>query len=207
MRIRITVLLFLVSGVIYAQEKTKKFFFNELHLSVNRTDVANDNTENRLGYGVALHREGKKGAYLSKVFGIEYNKTSQFYDLGDVDKSTTLYNVEYDYHALTFLGMLRFTYGQKLKLVAHTGIYGDLGLSANYEGETIDLETVKGNTVSSSLNFGPIFGLGVVFPFRNYEFMLNYSYRLGLRNLKAGRDRYLNKYFNFSFGIRRALFE
>ena len=207
MRIRITVLLLLIGGVVYAQKKAKHFFFNEVHLSVNRTDVANENRENRFGYGVALYKEGKKGTYVSKVFGIEYNKISQLYNVGDVDKSTTLYDVEYDYHALTFLGMMRFAYGQNIKLVAHTGIYGDLGLSANYKGETLDLDTDTGNTVTSSLNFGPMFGLGVVFPFRNYEFMLNSSYRLGLRNLKAGHDAYLNRYFNFSFGIRRALFE
>ena len=55
----------------------KKFFFDEVDVSVNRTFFNDNNTTNKYGFGIGIFHSWFSPKKLNLIFGVDYNKTNQ----------------------------------------------------------------------------------------------------------------------------------
>jgi hypothetical protein len=195
----------------FSQADSNKLFFNELHVSANRTNVKNDNTSNKNGFGVAIYRVGKKSKVFNLLFGFEYNKTSQFKKNGMyLGRFASITDVTYNLNCLSIPIGYRINMGKKVKFFIEQDFYVDLTHSSKMKGDYLSDIPGQPQTTSYeklnadlySFNFGVSLGLGLRIPIKKYELILKPDYKLGIRNLSPTQSVFENSYFRLSVGIR-----
>lgn len=204
----------LLSQVISAQ-KEYSFFFNEINISANYTNVSNSNTENKLGFGASLYRIQKSENKPPFVFGIEYNMTNQM--------KKEMYENHYSHSTDITLRIQSITLpiGIRLDLMKSKAFFiqllgfFELTTGARKSGWMHTYLPDGNNTIIykdfsfkesmklSTFNFGIIPGFGYYFPiFKNKKSgLLKLEYQWGIKNLSYDLENIFNKTFRLSLGI------
>jgi len=117
MMLRLNKIIFLISffiatQVIFAQKQQAQkhgFFFNEVSISGNRTDLSDANTKNRNGFGFGIYRNTfRKDKKFNLIIGFEYNRTQLFKQTVYDSHFSNLENVTYTID--NFSNLLNFQY-------------------------------------------------------------------------------------------------
>jgi len=204
----ILLVLLLALAVPARSQNTRRAFFDEAGLSINRTNVENDNTENRFGFGLSAYHLARKGKKLNLVFGFEYNHTRQF-------KKSMYGGRYYSYSHITYsLNSLSIPVSARLNLgnfFLEGGGFAEFYVAAKRQGTTTAYTPGQGYEVSkfedvadiAPLNYGPALALGFRVLVFSHEVMVKTTYRQGRRNLYTyNRSEIFNQYFQVLVGIR-----
>lgn len=195
-------------GKVSNGQNSAKFIFNEFQISLNRTTLQNDNTEDRYGFGLGVYHSFLSDKRINILFGFEYNRTSQFkktMDEGHFQNATDLtYNLNY----LSVPVGFRFNIGSETKLFLETGGYADFLINANRTGtmytylpyEDTETETEIDEKVKLSNSIGLSFGLGVRIPISKFELIVKPDYKFGINKLDS--ENILNRYFRINIGLK-----
>lgn len=199
---------------VFGQEKNDPFFFKEFNISINRTNLSDDNTENRWGLGLSANRIMMEQRKINFVFGLEYNLTKQFkrrtYE-GHFAHST---DMEYTLNNLSVPLNFRISFLEKNKIFIETGLFVDLILSSQRKGKihtyapdennivTYKVYNIKENAQLSRLNYGISAGIGISVPFDKFEIIIKPDYKLGLHELDSYKTSILNSYLRLNIGIK-----
>jgi hypothetical protein len=202
--------LFIITA--FGQDKTN-FFLDEFSASVNRTNIKNDNTSDRYGFGTGAYHSFLSGKKINLIFGTEYNRTSHFiknmYE-GHFANSTDL---TYNINCISIPVGLRINVGKITKFLIETGGYADLIISSNRKGTMhtylpdsnyhlvnknfkIDEKVELSNTV------GVYFGIGLRIPISKNELIIKIEYKFGLNELYSYMDDIYNRYFRLTVGFK-----
>jgi hypothetical protein len=189
MRIKIILptLLTIFSVTVQSQNGSRSFF-NEFGFSVNRTNVENDNTENRFGFGFGAYHLARNGKKLNLALGVEYNQTRQFKKSIYGGHYYSYSNITYSLNTLSIPASARLNLGN---FFLEAGGCIEFYVAAKRRGTTHSYPPGQVSEVSdfkdiadiTPLNYGPSAGLGFRLPLHSHEFFLKTTYRRGLKNL------------------------
>lgn len=208
----ILVLIFL-SGLGRAQS-INFFSSTELSFSANYTDVADNNTSSRPGWGLGLCTSLMPGKRLDVLMGVEFNQSAQFKNqlhLGHVAYTT---NINYLMRCFSIPVYLRYYSGSKLKFFAESGLYLDLIAQTRQSGvahvflpneqKKIVYQNIRfdENTDLAQLNYGPSFGAGFSVPLAASDLLLKVDYKLGLHRIHHSGEEFTNSYVRLTMGFR-----
>ena len=190
-------------------QEASQFPFNEFQISTNRTDVANENTENRYGFGFGVYHTFMSQKVINVIAGLEYNRTSQFkkqvYESHVANSTDVTYNINF---ASIPVG-LRVNLGSDTKIFIETGGFADLIARGNRTGTMHTYRTNGNNEFNKTTiefdekaqlanSVGIYFGLGIRIPIKGLELILKPDYKLELTKLESDmRDTY----FRLNVGI------
>lgn len=197
----------------YGQKDTTLFIFNELDISLNRTNLSNDNTKDRIGFGIGVFRSILEHKKTNLVFGFEYNLTNQFKEITYEGHFAHATNVEYTIHNLSIPINIRYNIGNKVKFFVQTGTFIDLIVSSKRKGTMHSYLPDQNNNIVykefsfnekaglTNYNYGFAVGLGLRIPIKKMELIIKSDYKLGLNDLSTN-DNIYNRYFRFIVGIK-----
>jgi hypothetical protein len=205
-------LLILFGNSLNAQD-VNELFFDEVTVSFNRTNLANDNTENRNGFGAGVYHSFWADKKANLVIGIEYNRTNQFKKNMYEGHYANATDLTYHLNMVSFPVGGRYNFGTNIRVFIEAGGYADLMLKSTREGIMHTYFPDENNQVvykdypidekaklSSSL--GIYSGLGIRIPVSSFEVVVKGDYRLGLMDLYSYMDTIENIYWRISIGIR-----
>lgn len=203
----------LFCGIFFHQAGAQKIEspFNEYGFSVNRTNVSNDNTEDRTGFGIGAYHSPAPDSEGGFMIGFEYNHTSQFKKrvffmdhFGGYEKDVT-----YDFDYITFLFAHRFHFEAEAKILIDLGGFLDIGISSVKEGIShscyqFPCADVKFKKSYGSLGLFPgiAFGIGIKIPVLRYQFILKPEYKFCLLHAEDGEERFSFNYYRLLVGIK-----
>jgi hypothetical protein len=186
-------------------------FFNEFCASINRSNVKDYNTKDKLGFGLGIYHAFLNDKMINILVGLELNRLCQFkismYGGHFSHRSNVTYNTNY----LSFPLGLRLNFGKKNKLFIESGGFADFTLSGNstgtlytyYPDENIQISEFenKGGLPSS---FGISFGLGIIIPISKLSLIIKGDYNIGLNDLKysGAYEEFQNKYIRILIGFK-----
>ena len=199
--------LFLSSFRIAAQEK-ESVGPNEFTVSVNSSLVEDEATENRTGFGFGVFHYFEPKPFLNMIFGIEFNKVSQFkYNYFTGGHSGIYNDVTFSTYFLSTRFISRFTWGKPVKFFFDPGIQLDLPVAGEYEG-TYNSWSPNGQTSSKKsdgygmgLNINACFGLGILKSFKKFGMYLKPEYKIGLTK-EEEFVYFRNRYLYLTLGLR-----
>lgn len=194
-------------------QENKTFPFNEFSISINRTNLEDDNTENKIGFGIGTYHTFLKEKKINLRIGIEYNRTSQlkkyFYE-GRFAKSSDLY---YYINSLSIPFTTKINFGHKAKLFLETGLFTDLNIgskrkgtmhsylpNANNQLEYKEFEFEE-NAQISAINYGFSIGIGINVPLFKYRLTIKPEYKYGAHKLYDYGSQIFNRYYRVILGI------
>lgn len=196
----------------YGQD-INELFFDEASISFNRTDLKDDNTENRNGFGLGVYHSFFAKSTINLTFGVEYNRTNQFKHSmyqGHYAHST---DITYNLNMISFPVGVRLNIGNKIKVFAEAGGYADLvikstrkGILHTYlpdqNGQIVYKDTPFDEKADLSNVIGVYSGLGVRIPVPWFELVIKTDYKYGFNDLYSNRDEIYNRYWRISVGIK-----
>jgi hypothetical protein len=213
-RYTITLICIMVCGssLTAVAQDVNELFFDEATVSFNRTNVADDNTENRNGFGVGLYHSFLPQKRINLVFGLEYNRTGQFkktmYE-GHYANSTDL---EYNVNSFSIPFGIRLNIGGYVKFFLEGGAYGDIVILSkrtgmmhtwypvnnqpDYKDFPIDEKAGLHNSI------GAYGAAGLRIPLAHVELIIKPEYRYGLSALYSYMDDIYNHYWLISVGVK-----
>jgi len=203
----IVVLLFLTIQS-FGQDSTK-FFFDEFKLSVNRTLLSDNNTNDRYGFGLGVYHSFFQKSIPNIILGFEYNFTSQLkkqmYEAHYENSS----NVTYTINSISIPIGLRINIGKTIKYFAEVGGFVDLVISSNRKGtmttyypDTLSKTFAFNENAKLSNIYGVYLGLGVRIPISKYELIIAPDYKFGLKPLESYHDDINNAYLRITVGLK-----
>ena len=192
-----------------ANEKKKTFPLNEFSLSLNRTTVSDENTQDRFGFGVGIYYAFFNQKRCNLVTGLEYNRNVQYkkHMYGGRFKSYSNITCVMDYIGLPVY--FRVNMGQKLKFFVETGAFFDFIAMGKIKGEyetylpyTNKRTGTFNHSESWMVNFGVSGGVGLRIPIQKYEILLKGDYKWGMRDIYGYHDSIYNRYWRFTVGFK-----
>lgn len=201
-----------LSNVSNCQE-SKDFFIDEFQLSVNRTNLKDNNTEDRYGFGLGAYHSFMSDKKINLVIGFEYNKTSQFKRRMYEGKFAHTTDLTYNLNCLSVPVGFRFNIGSKTKIFIETGGFADLMINSNRKGTLHNYHPDENNQINYSEKeidekaklssaVGIYVGLGVRIPISKFELIIKPDYKLALNKLYSYQDDIYNRYFRMNIGLR-----
>jgi hypothetical protein len=190
-----------------AQSKISDFV-NEISISGNTTDVKDQNTLNRYGFGIGLLHTKQKDKYYALLTGVELFYTSQFKKYEYNGHFSGYSNLTYHFINLSIKVAPRLQFGKKNKLIVEFGPILDLPLNSYYTAtvSSFDPFTMKytSENVSEKFDNSPNLdfytGVGISHQFKKVELLLEPQYKIG--NTKILDIDYLRrKYFNLTIAL------
>jgi len=186
-------------------------FFNEFCGSINRSNVKDYNTKDKLGFGLGIYHAFLSDRTINIIVGLELNRISQFkislYGGHFTHKSNVTFNTNY----LSFPLNLRLNIGKKTKLFFESGGFADFNIGGKntgtlytyYPEENLQISEFenKGGLPSS---FGISFGLGINIPISNFALIIKGDYNIGLNDLKysGAYEEFQSKYLRILVGFK-----
>lgn len=209
----------MIPFTVISQEKEKKdveeiphvdIFFNEFTASLNMTMVQNSNTSSGIGGGFGIYRSWRNDKIVNIVHGLEYNYSAQTKDRVYEGSSYAFYNdIHYRMHNISVPVLVRFTFGERVKLFAETGGFMEFGLGSKRKGvyKTTDADGLPTNlnvheeANLNYFNYGFSAGVGTRIPVRGIDLLIKIDYKFGVRDLYRFDEKVYNRYLRFSFGV------
>jgi outer membrane protein assembly factor BamA len=198
----------------FGQEENNPFFFKEFYISINRTNLSDDNTENRYGFGLSANRIAMEHRKINFVFGFEYNLTKQFKNKTYEGHYAHATDLEYTLNNLSVPLNFRVNFGKNNKVFFETGLFLDLIFGSQRKGKihtyapdennviTYKVSDFEENARLSTLNYGIAGGIGLRVPFDKFEMIIKADYKLGIRELDSFKTSILNSYIRLNIGVR-----
>ena len=180
------ILIIFGNSLLSAQEsddRKKIFPINEFTFSLNRTAVADENTQDRFGFGIGLYYVFFNQKRCNLITGLEYNRNVQFKKTMYAGHYGNDYNVTYKINNFGLPVCFRVNMGQKIKFFLETGAFVDLPV--NYE-----------------VNLGISGGVGLRIPVKKHEILLKGDYKWGMRAIYSYQDSIYNRYWRFIIGFK-----
>jgi hypothetical protein len=176
------------------------FPLNEFNLSINKSDLKDDNTENRYGFGLGMYHSFRSNNIVNIVLGIEYNMTSQFKKYMTMGITSHIEDVTYHLNDLSIPLLIRINYGNKTKLFFETGPFLDLNIKTTRQTKDHSVDDEEKNI--SEVNYGISIGIGIKIPVSKYEIIIKPEYKLGLHKIYDYHESIYNKYMRLVIGIK-----
>lgn len=206
------ILILLLSFLSTNAQEEEYPFFNEFAISLNRTNLANENTENRYGFGLGAYYSMQEQKKVNMFFGIEYNQINQFKKVTYEGRYAHATDVGYAIHNLSIPLFVCYGIGNKVKFFIEAGAFIDLIFSSRKKGTMHTfLPDENNNTVHrkfafsekadiNNLNYGFSGGLGISLPINEKELKIKTDYKYGWNKLSEMPDIY-NRYFRLLIGM------
>jgi hypothetical protein len=201
----------ILSKVTYGQD-SKDFIFGEFNVSVNRTMLQDDNTEDRYGFGLGAYHVFMHDKKINLIFGLEYNRTSQFKKLMYEGHFRNANELTYNLNCFSIPIGFRLNFDSKAKVFIETGGFADLVINSNRKGtmhsykpdqnnqiNIIETEIDEKAGLSNSVGF--YIGLGVRIPISGVEIIVKPEYKFGFNKLYSYQDDIFNRYFRINIGL------
>lgn len=214
MRNTLFILIFLFYINVLFGQTGKPKFFSEVVVSLNRTNIKNQNTENGNGFGIGIFQSFLNNKKINLIFGFEFNRTSQLKKSiyrGHYAHST---NVKYSLNWISIPLNARIYFGERFKIFIESGIFVDIPFSARKKGTSHSYVPNDDNQFEYKessfdkkeshivFNYGLSFGLGIIIPISSVTLVIKPDYRLGLKPIYDYYDQINNKYFRINIGIK-----
>jgi len=196
-------------------QKDSTCFFNEFTVSINRTAINDNNTENRSGFGAGIYHSSSDRKKVNFVFGFEYNRTSQFKEGMPESRWAHSSNVTLYINTISVPLSARVNFGKATKAFVEAGFYLEFNGKAKKEGTMSGFspnEDLTGiieyeydyskKSDIKTLNFGPSLGVGLKIPLGKHKIIVKADYKYGVKNLSQYRSTILNRYFRLSMGYK-----
>ncbi len=212
-----TLLLSLLFGTICFGQKEEKFPFNEFFVNVNSTFVADDNTENRMGFGIGAYHISRKEGVARLLAGIEFNQTRQnkkwLYD----GRWSHDEDIDFTFYGVTIPAGMRIQVGNKAQFLCDFGGSFDIILSSRKQGTSHSNALSEDNTFEHHVNefddnsvggllFGFWGGIGVKIPGEKMDFILRTDIRSNVTKKSISDGLYPEnirfQYFRINLGIQ-----
>jgi len=205
-------LIFLVDKVSNGQD-SNNFFIDEFQISLNRTNLQDNNTADRYGFGIGAYHSFLQDKKINLVFGLEYNRTSQFKKLMYEGHFAHATDLTYTLNCFSVPVGFRFNIGSKTKIFIESGVFADLVINSNRTGtmhtylpdennQINYTETEIDEKVGLSNSIGIYIGLGVRIPISKFELVFKPDYKFGINKLYSYQDDILNRYFRINIGLK-----
>lgn len=197
----------------YGQD-VNELFFDEANISFNRTDLEDDNTENRSGFGLGVYHSFFAKSRVNINFGVEYNRTNQFKKNMYVGHYAHSTDISYNLNMVSFPVGIRLNIGNKMKVFLEAGGYADLMIKSSSKGILHTyIPDQNGQVIYQDIPFdgkadlssviGVYSGLGVRIPVSSFELVIKSDYKYGFNELYSRRDEIYNRYWRISVGIKQ----
>lgn len=195
---------------IHAQQREYPQIMNEISVSVNRTDLANENTFNRMGFGLGVYKCWMKESWFNVVAGISYSHTSLFKKSVYNGHYSQIKDVTYNLNVVSIPGTVRFNVGRKTRFFLETGPYIDINLQGSRKGTFYSSSPSAPGTVSvqkqgigaNSPSIGLLAGIGSRIPVKNLNLLIKCEYKFGFADWGALQESIYNRYIHVSVGIQ-----
>jgi hypothetical protein len=208
----IFLLLISLCNSFYAQD-VNELFFDEATISFNRTNLEDDNTSNRNGFGLGVYHSFWPDKMVNLTFGVEYNRTNQFKGSMYEGHYATATDLTYHLNLASFPLGVRLNMGKKIKFFIEAGGYADLMIKSTREGfmhtyfpddnnQVVNKTFPIDEKVKLSSIMGVYSGLGIRIPVSSFELVIKGDYKYGLQDLYSYMDTIENIYWRISVGIR-----
>jgi hypothetical protein len=215
MRAFIIILYFIFLSIIAYGQNDSIPFFNEFSISINRTDLRDNNTNDGYGFGLGAYIDFWAKKKINILVGFEYNRSSQLkkylYE-GHFANST---DVTYYINSLSIPLITRVNFGNTIKIFAEAGVFVDLNVGARRKGmmhtffpdennriENKDYEFSE-MAILSILNYGISYGIGLKIPIKKCELIIKPEYKWSRKVLsKYYNTEILNKYMRLMIGLK-----
>lgn len=194
-------------------QDSKDLFFDEFQVSLNRTHLQDDNTVDRFGFGLGAYRSFMSDKRMNLVFGLEYNRTSQFKKSMYEGHFTQATDLTYNINCISIPIGFRVNVGAKLKVFFEAGGFADLIINSNRTGTKHTYSPDSNNQlhynrteidekVTLSNTLGLYTGCGIRIPVSRFELIVKTDYKFGINKLDSYYDHILNRYFRINIGLK-----
>ena len=205
-------LICILSKVSYGQD-SNGFFCDEFNVSVNRTTLQDENTEDRSGFGLGVYHSFMSDKKLNLVFGFEYNRTSQYKKTMYEGHFAHATDLTYNLNCISIPIGFRINIGSKTKVLIETGGFADLMINSNRTGTLHTYFPDENNQVNYteseidekaglSNSVGFYIGLGVRIPIAGFGLIIKPDYKSGFNKLYSYQDDIFNRYFRINIGLK-----
>lgn len=205
-------LFFLFRAESYGQV-SNEYFFDEFQISFNRTTLHDNNTEDRYGFGLGAYHSFLPDRKINLVFGLEYNRTSQFKKTMYEGHFAHATDLTYNLNCFSVPVGLRLNIGSKAKLFLETGGFVDLVINSNRTGTMHNYLLDENNQINYTVTeidekaglsntMGVHIGLGIRIPISKFELIVKPDYKFGINKLYSNQDNIFNKYFRINVGLK-----
>lgn len=198
---RVSILLFL--SFCYYQVSSQfrsPVFFDEMLVSMNKTDLRGENVINHNGFGLTLNAVLAPEKRSNWIIGIEYNKLKLFrYN------SSTSFDVTYRIHNLSMPITYRFGMGDNFKYFIEPGLFFDWNIKGIKEGYTLytgQPNYYQQTTTKIGYNFGVLTSSGFEIPLLKHAVILKADYKLGTPIIYFFNEEVQARFYKFSLGYR-----
>ena len=215
MKIRALIILMLLgSAHAMGARNDSSFIFNEFCLSVNRSNVRDDNAGNRVGFGFGIYRCFLSEKTVNIITGLEFNLTSLFRNKLYESHFSQATDVSIHISSLSLPLSARVNFGRKLKIFIEAGAFLDLNVGAYEKGIMHTYAPDFNNTILyteskfhrktqvNSLNYGPCVGAGLKVPFLKHEMLIKADFKAWLHPSNGFRFVSTFQYFRVIIGYR-----
>ncbi|MCK4922299.1 MAG: hypothetical protein KAS71_14705 [Bacteroidales bacterium] len=203
------VILNLCSVIIYSQEDST-FSFDEFSVSINRSTVGDLNTEDRFGFGAGAYHNFRPGKRINLVFGLEFNRTSQFKKYMYAGHFASSTNITYIFNSFSMPLSLMINFGNKTKVFLETGTYIDTNwgnrkgtMHTFYTNEFHKEYDFDEKISNNGPNLGVSIGMGLNIPVSKFTLIIKPEIKYGLFALSIYGDKVYNRYFRFMIGLKK----
>jgi hypothetical protein len=189
-------------------------FFNEFYVSINKSNVHDDNTDDRYGFGLGVDRSFRRDKKMNFIFGWEYNRVSQFKKYEYTGHFSHNTDITYNTNYLSFPLGLRLNFGIRPKIILEAGGFADLsaggkcfGTSHSYMPDENDKVIYRDSQFESRCRLpssvGLYYGIGTIIPISTVALIVKGEYKTGL-NAKTGftYEEFSNKYLRLLIGLK-----
>jgi hypothetical protein len=198
---------------VYGQEK-RDWFFDEINISVNRTNLKNNNTDDRNGFGLGVARSFMSEKRFNILFGMEYNRTSQFKKSIYEGHFKSSKDVTFTLNCISVPFGVRYCFGNKLKVFVDSGIFTDIMIQSNQKGtrqnyyydntqHLVYKETPFNEKAQLQTSAGISFGIGTRIPIGKNELIIRPDYKFGVNELiSLSMDHIYCRYLRLVIGMK-----
>ena len=202
-----------VSLGLFGQKKID-LFFDEFCVSSNKSNVYDNNTDNKYGFGLSVYHSFRSDKTMNIIFGWEYNRVSQLKNYVYEGHFSHLTDVTYNTNYLSFPLGLRLNFGTRSKLILEVGGFADLSTGGKRFG-TCHSYIPDENYVVTYKEFqfeekgglpslaGVYSGIGTVIPFSTVALIIKGDYKIGLKMGPGSTyEEFQSKYFRLILGLK-----
>lgn len=206
------VLLILLPHLLNCQVE-RACFFNEVFASVNRTNVRDSNTENKIGIGVGFNHIWRNEKQFNIGLGLEYNITKQYKRSILKTFGESIFDISYNINILSIPLFFRHSISITTNsyFFFEAGVYRDFVFGSVRKGKKSTNFIAEDGTVvhnefeikdSGGLysNNGISLGLGMKFPCNGRKMATKFEYKYGPKSISENYTIY-NRYFRLSFSF------
>lgn len=203
------VLIIFILGVLNNVTAQNKNFSPEILISLNKTDLKDENTKDMYGFGIGVYQSFMNNKRLNIILGLEYNRTNLFKNRIYESHFSNAKDVTYNINSLSFPIGTRINIGSKIKFFLELGAFADIIINSsrkgalitylpyeNYQSKEFDEDAKLSNT------FGANLGIGLRIPVSKYELVLKPDYKLAFNKLYSNQDNIYNRYFRLNIGLK-----